>query len=58
MVLLEDHGKKQVCFYRWRKRENVWKREKKLVFRSSIEWEAIKQAVEGFLPDLGEAAGK
>lgn len=58
VVLLEDHGKKQVCFYRWRKRNNEWKRDKKLVFRSKPEWEAIKEAVEGFLGDLGKEEEK
>ncbi len=53
VVLLEDHGKKQVCFYRWRKSNKEWKRDKKLVFRSKQEWTAISDAVEPFLDDLG-----
>jgi hypothetical protein len=52
VVLLEDHGKKQVCFYRWRKRDTVWKRDKKLSFRSRLEWSAIKDAVESLLTEL------
>jgi hypothetical protein len=52
VVLLEDHAKKQVCFYRWRRRNNEWKRDKKLVFRTRIEWSAIKDAVESFLGEL------
>jgi hypothetical protein len=53
VVLLEDHGRKQVCFYRWRKSNKEWKRDKKLVFRSKQEWIAIKDAVEPFLDELG-----
>ena len=52
VVLLEDHAKKQVCFYRWRKRKNEWKRDKKLVFRTRTEWAAIKDVVELFLSEL------
>jgi hypothetical protein len=51
-VLLEDHGKKQVCFYRWRKTKGEWKRDKKLPFRSKTEWTAVKDAVETFINDL------
>ena len=52
IVLLVDHDKKQVCFYRWRKKQNAWKRDKKLAFRSAKEWVAIKDAVEGFIKEL------
>lgn len=52
VVLLEDHGKKQVCFYRWRKREGQWKRDKKIVFRSRPEWNAVKEGIESLLPGL------
>ncbi|MFH0827660.1 MAG: hypothetical protein V1919_00670, partial [Candidatus Omnitrophota bacterium] len=52
VVLLEDHGKKQVCFYRWKKNNNEWKRDKKLPFKTRAEWTAIKEAVESFLPEL------
>jgi hypothetical protein len=52
VVLLEDHGKKQVCFYRWRKSNKEWKRDKKLPFRTRQEWGAVKEAVESFLDAL------
>ena len=52
IVLLEDHDKKQVCFYRWRMKNKVWKRDKKLAFRSAKEWSVIRDAVEGFIKDL------
>lgn len=52
VVLLEDHGQRLVCFYRWRKNKGEWKRDKKLVFRSEQEWDAIKHCVETFLPEL------
>ncbi|RKY41554.1 MAG: hypothetical protein DRP85_05790 [Candidatus Makaraimicrobium thalassicum] len=54
VVLLEDHEKKQVCFYRWRKKKGDWKRDKKLPFKSSKDWLVIKEAVESFLGGLDE----
>jgi hypothetical protein len=52
VVLLEDHQKKQVCFYRWRKRKNVWKRDKKLPFRTRTEWNLVKGTIESFISEL------
>jgi hypothetical protein len=52
VVLLEDHGKKQICFYRWKKNKGVWKRNKKLAFRSKQEWSEVKECVESFLKEL------
>lgn len=52
VVLLEDHNKKQVCFYRWRRRDKEWKRDKKIPFRTRAEWSAVKEAVESFINDL------
>ncbi|MDI6758699.1 MAG: hypothetical protein QMD94_03390 [Candidatus Omnitrophota bacterium] len=52
IVLLEDHGKKQVCFYRWKKSKNEWKRDKKLPFKTRLEWAVIKEAVESFISEL------
>ncbi len=52
VVLLEDHEKKQVCFYRWRRKNKEWKRDKKISFHSAKEWALIKEGVEGFIPQL------
>ena len=52
VVSLEDHDKKQVCFYRWRKKKKEWKRDKKLTFHSGKEWVLIRDAIEGFIKDL------
>jgi hypothetical protein len=52
IVLVEDHDKKQVCFYRWHKKAGEWKRDKKLIFHSRVEWNAIKDAVEAFIEGL------
>ena len=52
IVLLEDHGKNMVCFYRWRKRKGEWKRDKKLPFHSREEWKSIKSAVDEFMGDI------
>jgi hypothetical protein len=52
VVLLEDHDKKQACFYRWRKRGDVWKRDKKIAFRTKEEWSVVKDALEDFVKEL------
>ncbi|MBU1125210.1 MAG: hypothetical protein KKC84_04220 [Candidatus Omnitrophica bacterium] len=52
IVLVEDHDKKMVCFYRWRKKGNEWKRDKKLPFHSRAEWHAVKDAVESFMDQV------
>jgi hypothetical protein len=52
VVLLEDHDKKQVCFYRWRKKQKEWKRDKKLSFQSGKDWSFIRDAIECFIKDL------
>ncbi|HOU36259.1 MAG TPA: hypothetical protein PLJ26_04970 [Candidatus Omnitrophota bacterium] len=52
IVLLEDHGKKQVCFYRWRRHNNEWKRDKKLPFKTRAEWASIRDAVEAYINEL------
>lgn len=52
VVLLEDHEKKQVCFYRWRKNNGEWKRDKKLPFRTRADWTAVKEAIESFIMEL------
>lgn len=52
IVLLEDHDKKQICFYRWHKKKGDWKRDKKLPFKNRKDWNMIKEAVESLLEDL------
>ena len=52
VVLLEDHDKKQVCFYRWRKRNKEWKRDKKLAFRSKADWNAVKDVFDSFINEV------
>jgi hypothetical protein len=52
VVLVEDHGKKQICFYRWRKRDKEWKREKKLSYRTRADWVAMRDAIEIYIPEL------
>jgi hypothetical protein len=52
VVLLQDHEKKQVCFYRWRKNKTEWKRDKKIAFRTKEDWVAIKDAVEAYINEL------
>jgi hypothetical protein len=52
VVFLEDHKKKEICFYRWRRRGDEWKRDKKLPIKSRAEWQHLKEAVESFLADM------
>ena len=52
IVLLEDHEKKQVCFYRWRRNKGEWKRDKKLPFKTRAEWTMIKDGVEAYIKEL------
>lgn len=52
IVLLVDHDKKQVCFYRWRRRAKEWKRDKKLSFHSAAEWAHVKDAVDEFMKEM------
>ncbi|MBF0217777.1 MAG: hypothetical protein HQL30_12390 [Candidatus Omnitrophica bacterium] len=54
VVLLEDHGKKLVCFYRWHKKKGEWKRDKKLPFRNASDWVLFRTAIEEFIPSLDE----
>ena len=52
VALVEDHGEKQICFYRWRKKGDEWKRVKKMTFRKFDDWAKLKDAVETFLQEL------
>ncbi|MCX7927769.1 MAG: hypothetical protein N2606_06515 [Candidatus Omnitrophica bacterium] len=52
VALVEDHGKKQVCFYRWRKIKGEWKRNKKIAFRCRAEWQEFRDAIEGFILEI------
>lgn len=45
VVLLESYGRKQVCFYLWQKRDEVWKRKQKFAVHSQEDWELITAAV-------------
>jgi hypothetical protein len=53
VVLLEDHGKKQVCFYRWRKKKGgEWKRDRKLPFKSNKDWNLFREAMCSFMGEI------
>jgi len=54
VALVEDHGKKKVSFYRWKRKEGEWKRDKKINFGTRKEWDAIKEAVEAFIAELSD----
>lgn len=52
VVLLESYGRKQVCFYLWQKRGDVWKRKQKFAIHSQEDWELITDAVSGVINEL------
>ena len=52
VVLVEDHDKKQMCFYRWHKKGTEWRRDKKLPIKNKHEWYDIKSAFESFVDEL------
>lgn len=54
VVLLESFGRKQICLYLWVRRGGTWRRKHKFVIQDEESWEAIKAAVERFLPRLAE----
>jgi hypothetical protein len=44
--LFEAFGGRHVALYLWFKRDGVWRRRQKFVFRSRGEWEKTKKAVD------------
>jgi hypothetical protein len=58
VVLTENYGKKEICYYRWKKRDKHWKRDKKLPFRTRNDWEHMKEIVEKFMDDLEGERGE
>ena len=40
-------GQRHIALYLWFRRDGVWKRRQKFVFRSREEWDKAKNAVEG-----------
>lgn len=52
VVLLESYGRKQVCFYLWQKRSDVWKRKQKFAIHSQEDWELITNATIGMINEL------
>ena len=54
VVLLESFGRKQICLYLWVRKGDSWRRKHKFVIQDEASWEAIKEAVERFLPRLAE----
>ena len=52
VVLLESYAKKQVCFYLWQKRDDVWKRKQKFGIHSKEDWAIMKDTVESYIEEL------
>jgi len=54
VVLLEGFGRRQIGLYLWVRKGDSWRRKHKFVIQDEASWEAIKEAVERFLPKLVE----
>ena len=52
VVLLESYAKKQICFYLWQKKDDVWKRKQKFGIHSQEDWYRMKEAVESYIGEL------
>ena len=52
VVLLEAFGRRQIGLYLWVRRGGSWRRKHKFVIQDEASWEAVKEAVERFLPRL------
>jgi len=52
VVLLQSYAKKQICFYLWQRKDDVWKRKQKFGLHSKEDWDMIKEAVEGYINEL------
>jgi len=52
VVLLQSYAKKQICFYLWQKKGDVWKRKQKFGIHSKDDWELVKKVVEEYAKEL------
>lgn len=52
VVLLQSYAKKQVCFYLWQRKDDIWKRKQKFGIHSKEDWALIKKAVEEYVTEL------
>jgi len=52
VVLLQSYAKKQVCFYLWQRKDDIWKRKQKFGIHSKEDWEMIQKAVEAYVGEL------
>ncbi len=52
VALIDCYGRKQVCFYLWQKRGEVWKRKQKFAIHSQEDWGLIQVAVEEMISEL------
>ena len=52
VVLLESYAKKQICFYLWQKKDDIWKRKQKFGIHSQEDWQMMKEAVETYISEL------
>ena len=52
VVLLQSYAKKQVCFYLWQRKGDIWKRKQKFGIHSREDWESIKDIVESYIAEL------
>lgn len=52
VVLIESWGRKQICFYLWQKKGDVWKRKQKFAIHTQGDWRKIKEAVDKIITEL------
>lgn len=52
VVLLESYAKKQICFYLWQKKDDIWKRKQKFGIHSKEDWQRMRKAVESYIDEL------
>jgi len=53
VILANMFGHNKILIYQWRMKNGVWKRKQKFGINYDKDWQAIKNAVEEFLPKLG-----
>jgi len=50
--LFEAFGWRHIALYLWFRRDGVWKRRQKFVFRSRDEWDKAKKAIDSLAAEL------
>lgn len=54
VVLQESYGRRQISFYLWQRKKDLWKRKQKFTIQSAQKWERIDSAMKELLPGLSK----